>query len=155
MYECFVATGLETGLRQVLKYDLDVWENRLGNAMRKLTYKPSDASEARWNGLRDLFTDEQDKRDKRFIRKDSEGGWSDERCWNEEGEVVVLSNNLVKLSATEVGMDDGYDDSDVIEAWTEDFRVQRVNWLNEKSQEQMALIHGTVSCDFPMSRNEC
>lgn len=141
IHECFFATGLETGLRHVLSYDLDMYED--GNLYRVLSKSSNVDDKSPWKALRDICTDKIDS-------DDDSDDYDDtlhigKQVQNEAGDLVILSNNLVKLSATEAGMYDDHDDSDIIEAWTSDFRVERVKWLNEKSQEQMALIHGTVS----------
>lgn len=138
VYDCSFATDLETRLRQVLKYDLDTVEYELNNAVEGLRDGFHDDGEGHWNGLRQIFTDEED-----------ENGWPirKEEQNEDAGEFVILSNRLASLSVTEMGMFDDQDDSDVIGEW-EDVEVRCVKWLNEKSQEQMALVHGTVSLDL-------
>lgn len=118
MHEFFLATGLETSLEHALNYDFDKVENDSDNALAG--QEGADSDDPCWVPLRDIYTTKTDE-DDWFIRKEQH---------SEDGELVVLSNKLVGLSVTETGIYDGQDDSNIIEAWTRDFRLERVKWLN-------------------------
>jgi phage replication-related protein YjqB (UPF0714/DUF867 family) len=72
----------------------------------------------------------------RWLRKDDPN--------HKKIDVAVLADNLVPLHYTRTGFfEEGTED--IIRAWTREFSIEKVKWLNNPTHQELALVHGAVS----------
>lgn len=142
MYDCFSATGLQLNVRQALDYDL---EQEAEERFQHVVGPRSRAAgrDGPWRGLREMYT----------LAQTAEGPCLFMKPQPDDGaKVAILSNKLVPVELTSEGFYEEAEDSDIIEAWTKDFEVVRVRWLNDQGDKQMALVHGAVSDPYHCCR---
>lgn len=142
VYDCFSATGLQLNVRQALDYDLDLEANRQFQRVVGPRSRAADRN-GPWRGLRDVYT----------LAQTAEGPCLFMKPQPDDGaRLAILSNKPVPVKLTDEGMYEDAEDSDIIEAWTKDFEVVRVRWLNDQGDKQMALVHGAVSGSYQCRR---
>lgn len=138
VYDCFLGTGIQPFLSQALAYDLDRnIDSDFYDVLQQSEGVSSDDDTSPWKGLRDMYTAGQDVTGQPCMYKKEQP--------NDGAKPTILSTKLVELSITETGMWEGSSFSEIIEDWTDHFKIARVRWLNHVGHSEKALIHGAVS----------